>query len=94
MNLDLILIIEQVLTTRIAHLILNHSLPPSSICAVTFTNKAANEMKHRLTKLIGKERTSEVRMGTFHALCALYLRKHSDRVGLEHNFTICDPDET
>src|ERR1700685_1430475 len=65
----------KVLTSRIAYLILHHSLPPSSICAVTFTNKAAKEMRERLERLIGKERTGQVRMGTFHALCAGFLRK-------------------
>ncbi|KAK0446335.1 P-loop containing nucleoside triphosphate hydrolase protein [Armillaria borealis] len=83
----------KVLTSRIAHLIIHHLLPPSSICAVTFTKKAANEMRERLTKLIGKERTSQVRMGTFHALCALYLRKHALRVGIKGNFTVCDAEE-
>jgi DNA helicase-2/ATP-dependent DNA helicase PcrA len=68
-------------------------LPPSAICAVTFTNKAANEMRERLAKLIGKQRTSEVRMGTFHALCALFLRKYSKVVGIEGNFTVCDAEE-
>lgn len=83
----------QVLTSRIAHLILDHSIPPFSICAVTFTNKAASEMRERLTKLIGREETDKVRMGTFHALCALFLRKYANVVGLEGNFTVCDADE-
>ncbi|KAJ3885161.1 P-loop containing nucleoside triphosphate hydrolase protein [Lentinula edodes] len=89
-----ILNILQVLTSRIAHLILHHHLPASSICAVTFTNKAANEMKVRLTKVIGKEKTSEVRMGTFHALCALFLRKYARSIRLDGNFTICDAEES
>ncbi|KAJ3997410.1 P-loop containing nucleoside triphosphate hydrolase protein [Lentinula boryana] len=84
----------KVLTSRIAHLILHHHLPASSICAVTFTNKAANEMRHRLTMLIGKEKTSQVRMGTFHALCALFLRKYARSTGLDGNFTICDTEES
>ncbi|KAJ3920166.1 P-loop containing nucleoside triphosphate hydrolase protein [Lentinula edodes] len=84
----------KVLTSRIAHLILHHHLPASSICAVTFTNKAANEMKVRLTKVIGKEKTSEVRMGTFHALCALFLRKYARSIRLDGNFTICDVEES
>lgn len=50
-------------------------------------------MKERLTKVIGKEKMSEVRMGTFHALCALFLRKYSRSIGLEGNFTICDAEE-
>ena len=83
----------QVLTSRIAHLIRHHSLSPSSICAVTFTNKAADEMRERLNKLIGKEETAQIKMGTFHALCALFLRKYSKFVGLEGNFTVCDADE-
>ncbi|KAF7976974.1 hypothetical protein HWV62_5051 [Athelia sp. TMB] len=85
----------KVLTSRIAHLILHHRIPPSSICAVTFTNKAANEMRERLEKLLGKDRTSQVQMGTFHALCAGFLRKWCSRaeLGIEANFTVCDSDE-
>jgi ATP-dependent exoDNAse (exonuclease V) beta subunit len=88
-----LIFLTQVLTSRIAYLILHHLLPPSSICAVTFTNKAATEMRERLSKLIGKQRMAEVRMGTFHALCALYLRKFSRVVGIEPNFTVCDAEE-
>ncbi|KAI0784570.1 P-loop containing nucleoside triphosphate hydrolase protein [Abortiporus biennis] len=84
----------KVLTSRIAHLITHHSMNPSSICAVTFTNKAANEMKERLTKLLGREKTQQIQMGTFHALCAKFLRKHATLVGLEGNFTVCDADES
>ncbi|KAJ3820348.1 P-loop containing nucleoside triphosphate hydrolase protein [Lentinula raphanica] len=84
----------KVLTSRIAHLILYHHLPASSICAVTFTNKAANEMKERLTMIVGKEKTAQVRMGTFHALCALFLRQYASSVGLDRNFTICDSEES
>ncbi|KAI0065105.1 UvrD-helicase-domain-containing protein [Artomyces pyxidatus] len=84
----------KVLTSRIAYLILQHRIPPSSICAVTFTNKAANEMKERLEKLIGKEKTRQLKMGTFHALCARFLRKYGRLAGLEENFTISDADES
>ncbi|KIM80482.1 hypothetical protein PILCRDRAFT_9658 [Piloderma croceum F 1598] len=86
----------KVLTSRIAYLILHHAIPPSSICAVTFTNKAANEMRERLEKLIGKARTGQVRMGTFHALCAGFLRKWSGKVllGVGENFTVCDAEES
>ncbi|KAJ7050825.1 P-loop containing nucleoside triphosphate hydrolase protein [Mycena amicta] len=84
----------KVLTSRIAHLILAHQLPPSSICAVTFTNKASNEMRLRLAALIGKQRTSQVRMGTFHALCALFLRRFASKVGIDVNFTVCDAEES
>ncbi len=58
-----------------------------------FTKKAANEMKERLTTMIGKEKTAQVRMGTFHALCALYIRKYAVHVGIKGNFTVCDTDE-
>ncbi|KAI0028991.1 P-loop containing nucleoside triphosphate hydrolase protein [Vararia minispora EC-137] len=83
----------KVLTARIAHLILVHSIPPWAICAVTFTNKAANEMKDRLTKLIGKRGTNQLKMGTIHALCAKLLRHHATLVDLTDNFTILDADE-
>ncbi|KAL1707981.1 P-loop containing nucleoside triphosphate hydrolase protein [Schizophyllum commune] len=83
----------KVLTSRIAYLILHHKIPPYAICAVTFTNKAANEMRERLTKLLGPEQTSQIRMGTFHALCAQFLRRHSSKIGVDSNFTICDIDE-
>ena len=83
----------RVLTSRIAHLVSAHNIPPSSICAVTFTNKAANEMRDRLTKLLGKPKTSQIKMGTFHALCASFLRRYAKNVGLEGNFTVCDSDE-
>ncbi len=60
---------------------------------MTFTNKAANEMRERLTKLLGKKRTAALQMGTFHSICVRYLRMHSSAIGLEDNFTICDADE-
>ncbi len=50
-------------------------------------------MRERLTKLLGKEKTSAIKMGTFHALCAQFLRKYSNLVCLEGNFTVCDGDE-
>ncbi|KAI0749394.1 P-loop containing nucleoside triphosphate hydrolase protein [Daedaleopsis nitida] len=84
----------KVLTMRVAHLITNCYLPPSTICAVTFTNKAANEMRERLVKLLGKDATAQIRMGTFHALCAMFLRRYAKYVGLEGNFTVCDADES
>jgi len=53
----------KVLTSRISHLVQNVGIPPSRICAVTFTNKAANEMRARLQKLIGLENTNKLQMG-------------------------------
>ncbi|KAI0041914.1 UvrD-helicase-domain-containing protein [Auriscalpium vulgare] len=84
----------KVLTSRIAYLILHHHIPAHAICAVTFTNKAALEMRTRLTVLIGPSRVKQLKMGTFHALCALFLRKYGRLAGLEENFTICDADES
>ncbi|OCH89587.1 UvrD-helicase-domain-containing protein [Obba rivulosa] len=84
----------RVLTSRIAHLIEQHKIQPSSICAVTFTNKAAKEMRERLTNLIGKDQTEQIKLGTFHALCALFLRRHASIIGLDGNFSICDADES
>lgn len=82
------------MTSRIAYLIDVHSIPAKAICAVTFTNKAASEMRERLEKLIGEEKTSLIKMGTFHALCAMFLRKYAKAIGLQANFTVCDADET
>ncbi|OSD06484.1 P-loop containing nucleoside triphosphate hydrolase protein [Trametes coccinea BRFM310] len=84
----------KVLTMRIAYLTTYCHLPPWSICAVTFTNKAANEMRDRLFKLLGKDRTAQIKMGTFHALCAMFLRRFAKFVGLDGNFTVCDADES
>ncbi|EMD33499.1 hypothetical protein CERSUDRAFT_57154, partial [Gelatoporia subvermispora B] len=84
----------RVLTSRIAHLIEQHKLQASSICAVTFTNKAANEMRERLTKLIGQDQTGQIKLGTFHALCATFLRRHAKLIEIDANFTICDADES
>lgn len=50
-------------------------------------------MRERLVKLIGKDRTDLLRMGTFHALCGRFLRKHAPLAGIKENFTICDSDE-
>ena len=78
---------------RIAYLISHCYIPPSAICAVTFTNKAANEMRERLIKLLGKDQTAQIKMGTFHALCARFLRKYARHAGIEGNFTVCDAEE-
>ena len=83
----------KVLTSRIVHLITQHGILPSSICAVTFTNKAALEMRTRLGKILAKEQVRQIKMGTFHALCAQFLRKYATLVGINGNFTVCDADE-
>lgn len=78
----------RVLVTRIAHM-LQEGIPAKAIMAVTFTNKAAREMKDRLEKMAGPE-AHAVRLGTFHSLCARFLRIHGEAVGLPNNFTIID----
>ncbi|KAG8886013.1 hypothetical protein FRB99_004409 [Tulasnella sp. 403] len=83
----------RVLTSRVAYLVDHHKISPSRICAVTFTNKAANEMRHRLRPLIGENATNSLVMGTFHAICSKYLRKNATKISLKHNFSICDSDE-
>jgi DNA helicase-2/ATP-dependent DNA helicase PcrA len=77
-----------VITTRIAHL-MNLGAEPSSILAVTFTNKAAAEMKERIAQLAGA-RSKEITVGTFHAFCVRLLREHGKALGLSQRFTITD----
>ena len=82
----------RVLTTRLAHLIATGSARPWSILAVTFTNKAAREMRERVTSIIGPM-AEQVWLGTFHALCARIIRRHAELLGLQPNFTILDTDD-
>ncbi|MGB8330227.1 MAG: UvrD-helicase domain-containing protein [Polyangiales bacterium] len=79
----------RVITFRVAQLITAHEVPPWKILAVTFTNKAAGEMRERLLGLLGEQGTA-VQVGTFHATCARLLRRHGDSVGLSKDFTIYD----
>jgi DNA helicase-2/ATP-dependent DNA helicase PcrA len=82
----------RVLTTRLAHLIATGSAKPWSILSVTFTNKAAREMRERVIDIIGPM-AEQVWLGTFHALCAKIVRRHAELVGLKSNFTILDTDD-
>ncbi len=81
------------LTYRIAYLIKKQIARPSEILAVTFTNKAAREMKERLQTLLGNQ-VIPLWMGTFHSVCARILRIEAEKIGLSRNFTIYDVDDS
>jgi DNA helicase-2/ATP-dependent DNA helicase PcrA len=81
------------LTARLAHLIATRRAWPSEILAVTFTNKAAREMKERVGRILGGGIEGMPWLGTFHAVAAKMLRRHAELVGLQSNFTILDTDD-
>jgi DNA helicase II / ATP-dependent DNA helicase PcrA len=81
------------LTARLAHLIATRKAWPSEILAVTFTNKAAREMKERVGRIIGDAVEGMPWLGTFHAIAAKMLRRHAELVGLQSNFSILDTDD-
>ena len=83
----------RVLTTRIAHLVATGKAWPSGILAVTFTNKAAREMKERVSGLIGAAGDGMPWLGTFHAIGTKVLRRHAELVGLKSDFTILGTDD-
>lgn len=80
------------LTYRVANLI-EHNVPARSILALTFTNKAAREMKERVEKLIGKEQSEQAWISTFHSTCARILRRDIEKLGYSRSFTIYDDDD-
>ena len=82
----------RVLTTRLAHLLFSGRARPHEILAVTFTNRAAREMRERVGTLIGPA-SEGLWLGTFHSLAARILRRHAELVGLKPNFTILDTDD-
>ena len=82
----------RVLTSRLAELVATNTAKPWNILAVTFTNKAAREMKVRVAQLVGPM-AEQVWLGTFHALAARMLRRHAELVGLKSDFTILDADD-
>jgi len=82
----------RVLTARLAHILATRRAWPSQIVAVTFTNKAALEMRERLERLIGQA-AEGLWLGTFHSIAARILRRHAEVVGLKSNFTILDSDD-
>src|SRR3546814_6838284 len=81
------------LTARLAHLIATRRAYPSEILAVTFTNKAAREMRERVGRMIGPAVEGMPWLGTFHAIAAKMLRRHAALVGLQSNFPILETDD-
>ena len=81
------------LTARIVHLLNTGRARPNEILAVTFTNKAAREMKNRVGSMLGQTIEGMPWLGTFHAICVKLLRRHAELVGLKSNFTILDTDD-
>ena len=79
----------RVITYRIAHM-LEKGISPSAILAMTFTNKAAGEMRERVAELVGKKQAKLLTVGTFHAFCVKALREHSKALGMPRGFSICD----
>ena len=82
----------RVLTTRFAHILLQGKAAPGQVLAVTFTNKAAREMRDRVSAILGRP-AEGLWLGTFHALCARMLRRHAPLVNLTSGFTILDSDD-
>lgn len=83
----------RVLTYKIAHL-LQMGYPPYRLLALTFTNKAANEMKERIAALVGTETAQRLWAGTFHSIFSRILRANADRIGYRHDFTIYDSSDS
>jgi len=83
----------RVLTHRVAWLVLERNAAPWSIMAVTFTNKAAREMRERLEKLLGESSAHKLTLGTFHATCARILRREADAAGISRDYAIFDSDD-
>ena len=80
---------QKFLTHKIAYLIGEKGVKPWNILAITFTNKAANEMKERIANIVGDD-AKDIWMGTFHSICVRILRKFIDRIGFDSSFIIFD----
>jgi DNA helicase II / ATP-dependent DNA helicase PcrA len=83
----------RVLTSRVAWLVLERDVAPWRIMAVTFTNKAAREMRERLDRLLGSSRARSLMLGTFHATCARILRREAKAAGIPRDYAIFDSDD-
>ena len=83
----------KVLTTRVAHLMAQHGVDAFNILALTFTNKAAKEMKERVEKILVDRNARNLYIGTFHSVFARILRGEGHRLGFPANFTIYDTDD-
>ena len=79
----------KVLTYKISYLMKEKYIKPWNILAITFTNKAANEMKERVEALVG-DAINDIWLGTFHSICVRILRRYIDRLGYDHSFAIFD----
>ena len=82
----------KVLTTKIAYLIKEKEIDPYNILAITFTNKAANEMKERVERMLGI--SNQVHISTFHSFGLSIIKKHYEKLGYKSNFTIIDSDDS
>ena len=84
----------RVLTYKIAYLIDEKQYEPWSILALTFTNKAANEMRNRIARVVGQDRTRYLYMGTFHSIFSRILRVEAEKLGYSKQFTIYDESDS
>jgi DNA helicase-2/ATP-dependent DNA helicase PcrA len=83
----------RVITTKIAYLVESSGMSPRSILAVTFTNKAADQMKERVAHLLARDFQVWPHISTFHSFCARVLRRHGERLGYSRDFSIYDEDD-